>query len=92
MDFGLYLKRKESGKVLKGTEDRQDKVQKGSEEGDNGGESRQDKGKGKGRAEWQGREHRGKGVQAGASDGPAGAIVLGSALDTNEVTSRTGTV
>ena len=77
----------------RGREPRQDKVQHGSVEGDNGKETWANKGKGKGKAD---RHSRGKDevVQQGAaSDGPAGAVVLGSALDTvaNEVTSRAGT-
>ena len=76
----------------RGTEPRQDKEPHGSVEGDNGKETWASKGKGKGKAD---RHSRGKGevVQQGAaSDGPAGAVVLGSALDTvaNEVTSRAG--
>lgn len=77
----------------RGAEPWQDKVPHGSVEGDNGKETKANKGKGKGKAD---RHSRGKGevVQQGAaSDGPARAVVLGSALDTvaNEVTSRAGT-
>lgn len=78
--------------VPKDIQERQDKVLKGSVEGDGGKETRANKGKGKGNGDRQGRG-KGKAVSQGAaSDGPAGAILLGSALDAaaNEVTSRAG--
>lgn len=79
-------------RVSKGTEERQDQVPKGSVDGHSGKETRVNKGKGKARGDRHGRG-RGKAVQQGAaSDGPAGAVVLGSALDAaaNEVTSKAG--
>ena len=79
--------------VSKGSEERQDKVPKGSVGGDSGKETRAIKGKGKGKADRHGRGTDKVVQQGAASDGPAGAVVLGSALDpaVNEVTSKAGT-
>lgn len=84
------------GQVLKAAEEGLGSVQKGSDEGNSGKEPRADKGKGERRGKHRGdRQGRGKGTsvqQGAASDGPAGAILLGSALDaaTDEATSRAG--
>lgn len=84
------------GQVPKGSEKGQGSVRQGSDEGASGKETRANKGNGERRGKRRGdRQGRGKGTsvqQGAASDGPAGAIMLGSALDaaTNEVTSRAG--